>query len=435
MSTLAAVGSVPKATPRTLQFAYVCLVLFMLVYCARPEDWIPHISAIPLAKSTGILLILAFLFSLGQVRGHFPRELLYLTLLVVQLFLTVPFSPIWRGGAFWASLDFVKVALVVFIMVWVLNTMPRLRRIIYLQTACVIIVSALTVWKGQTSYGRLEGVLGGNYSNANDLACQIVICVPFCIVFLLRTRNPIAKVAWCLAVLLLSYSVLKTGSRAGLFSGALAMAVCIWEFGIRGRYRFLLVFGVVGLFLVALFGGQSVQRIRAISNQQEDATAYASAQARREMLSKSLEYTLRYPLFGIGTGNFPVVSGTWHVTHNSYAQVSTEAGLPALFLYLLILWQTLSNLRKVKRYRMISSEHALWAKALQASLLAFLVDSLFGSFAFDYFPYLLIAYASALLLIARRERAVATTASAIINDSNPAEETYGQGSQPEWSSS
>jgi O-antigen ligase len=404
--------------------------MFMLVYCARPEDWVPHISAIPLAKITGTLMILAFLFSLDQLRGQTPRELLYLALLSVQLFLSVPFSPVWRGGAFWASLDFVKVVLVIFIMVWVLNTIPKLRRIIYLQTVCVIIVSVITIVKGQTFQGRLTGVLSGNYGNANDLACQIVICVPFCIVFLLLTRNPVAKLAWGSAILLLSYSVLRTGSRAGFFAWALAMAVCIWEFGIRGRYRFLLIFGILGLLMLGFFGGQSVQRIRAISNEQQDATAYASAQARRELLWKSLKITARYPIFGIGAGNFPVLSGDWHVTHNTYTQLSAEAGLPALFLYLMIVGRALSNLRTVKRYRLTRSEHLLWAKALLASLLGFLFASFFASAAFQYFPYILVAYTSGLLLIARQERAVVTTASATIDDSIPVEETYEQGSQP-----
>ena len=90
-------------------------------------------------------------------------------------------------------MEFIKVVVVVFIMVWVLNTMPRLRQIIYLQTTCVVIVSAMTIWKGHTKGGRLEGVLSGNYSNANDLATQMVICVPFCIAFLLRARNPFAS--------------------------------------------------------------------------------------------------------------------------------------------------------------------------------------------------------------------------------------------------
>jgi O-antigen ligase len=411
--------------------------MFMLAYCARPEDWVPHMSAIPLAKITGMLLILAFLFSLGQVRGRFPKELLYLALLSVQLFLTVPFSPVWRGGAFWASVDFVKFVIVVFIIVWVLNTMARLRQIIYLQTLCVTIATAVSVWKGQLVVGRLMGVLHGNYDNANDLALQIVICLPFCAVFLIRTRSPIRKLAWSFVILFLAYAVLLTGSRGGLLAAMVMFAALIWEFAIKGRHRFLLIIAMIGLVFVGLKGGTVLRRFGALGQGDEDPTAYASARARGELLRKSLEVTAHYPIFGIGPGNFPVVSGNWHVTHNSYTEMSSEGGLPALILYLMILWRAFVNVQSVKKYRKGMPEHRLWAKALYASLLAFLIGSFFASDAYQGFTYFLVAYTSALLLIARRERAVSAVESAAIDYSSPDEGTQeqGSGSEPAWSSS
>src|SRR5712692_1028590 len=44
---------ISRRTP--LVGAYVSLLLFMVVYCARPEDWIPGLSTVPLAKLTGAL--------------------------------------------------------------------------------------------------------------------------------------------------------------------------------------------------------------------------------------------------------------------------------------------------------------------------------------------------------------------------------------------
>ena len=48
--------------------AYIALLLFMVVYCARPEDWIPGLSSVPLAKIAGVLALVAFLLSLDQMR-------------------------------------------------------------------------------------------------------------------------------------------------------------------------------------------------------------------------------------------------------------------------------------------------------------------------------------------------------------------------------
>jgi putative inorganic carbon (HCO3(-)) transporter len=428
------VAEVPKITGRPLQFAYFCLILFMLVYYARPEDWIPGASVIPLAKTTGVLSILAFLLSLGQVRGRMPKEVVYLLLLLLQFALAVLFSPVWRGGAFRNTLNFAKVVPVVFVSVWVLNTMPRWRRLIFLQTACVAIIAAVAIWKGRSTHGRLVGVLNGNYDNPNDLACQIAICLPFCLGFLLATRSPIRKLSWAFVILLMSYALLLTGSRGGFLAFLVMFGACIWEFAIKGRHRFLLIFAVAGILCLGLFSGTVMKRFGAISNEKEDPAAFASAQTRKEGLWRALETTVRYPLFGVGAGNFQILSGSWHSAHNTFLEMSADGGLPALILYLMILWRAFGNVRTVKRYEGGESEHRLWAKALHASLLAFLAASFFASEAYQYFTYFLVANTSVLLLITQKKQAALKRRSATADSSAPDEGEYEQQSEsePAW---
>jgi putative inorganic carbon (hco3(-)) transporter len=425
--------TVPSQRPlsQSLPGVYGALLCFMAVYFARPEDWIPGVHILPLAKIMGAVLIVAFVLSMGKARGRVPMEVICLALLIVQMFLTVPMSQVWRGGAFWTSFGFAKVLPIVIVMFWALDTMPRLRRLILLQTLCVIIISAVTVWKGRGLGGRIGGVLSGNYGNPNDLACQIVICVPFCMVFLLRARNLAVKLGWGLAIVLLTYAVLVTGSRAGFLAYALAMGVCIWEFAVRGRYRFLLIFLIIGMLFLPVFGGKLIERLRSTTSGGGDDSAYDSARQRRELLWRSLEVTFHNPIFGVGPGNFTVVSGAWLVTHNSYTEVSAEAGLPAFVLYLLILWRASRNVRAVKKYRKIDGEYILWGKALHSSLLAFLLASFFASVAFEYFPYFLTAYTTSLFLLARKQRALQSTKSAADQNSGTLEETYEHGTNIE----
>jgi putative inorganic carbon (hco3(-)) transporter len=417
-----------------LGFAYFGLVLFMVVYFARPEDWIPGAGAVPLAKITGVPLILAFLFALAQVRGRLPKESVLLVVLLGQFFLTVLFSPVWRAGALTTTLSFAKVVPVVFVMVWVLNNIHRLRQLIFLQTVSVTIISAVTIWKAHTFHGRLEGMLTGNYDNPNDLACQIVICLPFCIAFLLRTRLRLKKLVWGLVVLMMTYTVIVTDSRGGFLALIVMFSVCIWQFAIKGRHRSLLIFAVAGLAFLLLFSGSVIQRFEAISSEEKNPNAYASAQQRQQVMKDSLKTTALHPLFGVGPGNFQVVSatelsGTWHDSHNTFLQLSSEAGLPALILYLMILWRAFSNLRVVKRHREVGPEQKLWAGALNASLLAFIVASVFASDAYQYFPYFLVAYTSALFLIAREGRVSLKTPSVTEDNSTSNEEKDEQGSE------
>ncbi len=61
--------------------AFFWLSSFYAVYCARPEDWIPGLKYIPLAKITAILALGGLLASLGKTQRTFrdvPRESWYL---------------------------------------------------------------------------------------------------------------------------------------------------------------------------------------------------------------------------------------------------------------------------------------------------------------------------------------------------------------------
>ena len=111
----------PRSRRKPLVGAYVTLLLSMFIYFARPEDWIPGLSNVPLAKITGILALFALVFSLRHIRHRPPREVIFLFCLIVQLFLAA-ISPVWRGGAFETTLDFAKVLIVVVVMIVAVNT-------------------------------------------------------------------------------------------------------------------------------------------------------------------------------------------------------------------------------------------------------------------------------------------------------------------------
>jgi putative inorganic carbon (hco3(-)) transporter len=409
-----------------MPFAFGCLLLFMLVYYARPEDWLPGVRLLPLAKITGVLMILALLFSLGKIRGRLPKEVIYISLLAGWLFCTVPFSTVWRGGAFSASVEFVKILPAIFVIVWVVNSLPRLRKLLYLQTTCVVVISMIVIWRGRVLHGRLEGVLNGNYANPNDLACQMVICLPFCVAFLIRARNIVWKLAWAFAIVVLSYVTVLTGSRAGILAFGVAMAVCIWEYAVKGRYKFLLIFAVAGVIMLGLFGGQVLQRFAAIGNASEDATAHASAEIRKKIFIESFAVTATHPLFGVGPGNFQVLSGSWHSSHDIFLQLSTEAGLPALILYLMILGRAFSNMRKIKRARNVTAEARIWAKALYATLLGFSVGSFFAPEAYQYFVYFLFMYSTVLFAIVIKDQARLPDTTKIISPLRNDKEMYAQ---------
>lgn len=392
-----------------LGFAFFWLVLFLIVYFGRPEDWIPGLSVVPLAKIAGVLILLALVFSARDIR--MPREIVLLVLLVVQLWLTVPFSPVWRGGAFNVVLDFSKVLPLVVVIYAAVRSLKRLRWILFVQSACVAVIAGVSVLSAHEVGGRLQGALAGMYGDPNDLALIIDISLPLCLVLALTSRRIWKRIAWTAAMLVMIYAVVLTASRGGAIALGVAAIVCLWNLGVRGRRFYLLMLLPAVTIVFWLYAGKTLEQrfeatnVATATNNKELAAA-GSAEQRKELLIRSLKVTAEHPLFGVGPGNFEIVSGNWHVTHDSYTQMSAEGGIPAFLLYVLILGCAIANLRKVRKYRKASKRAQLFSMALEASLAVYLVGSVFGSEAYQLFPYCLIASTTAIYAIVRSERAV-----------------------------
>ena len=392
---------------KSLMGVFAALLLFTVIYFARPEDWIPGLSSAPLAKIAGLLVLVTLVLSLQYIRQGLPRETLFVALLVGQLFISSILSPLWRGGAFLLTLEFAKVLLVVIAIHAAVTTVRRLRALILAQAASVAMIAAVAIWKGHLILGRLEGVLGGNYADPNDLALAIIMSLPLCLVLLFLTRNWLMKILWSISLVVMAYAVLVTGSRGGFLALVVAAAISLWEFGIRGRRPYLLGFALLAsLILWQYAGGMVIGRLKGTLDANDDtAAAYGSAQARERLLWRSIEVTAEHPLFGVGPGNFDQVSGQWHTTHNSLTLMSSEGGLPALVLYVLILVRGFKNLKASKRLARRRTESGMLTGALFASLAAYAVGSLFLSVAYGFFPYILVAYTAALLSITRKSAA------------------------------
>src|SRR5580704_10076694 len=130
-----ALPSAPDAAQKSepLKSAYFWLTVFYVVYCARPEDWIPGLQSVPLAKISGVFAIVGLLLSLGRSkRGlrDLPREAIYLSLLIGVFLVSAALSPVWKGGAFFRSLDFAKVLVAWVLTFLAVTTLARLRRIL-----------------------------------------------------------------------------------------------------------------------------------------------------------------------------------------------------------------------------------------------------------------------------------------------------------------
>ena len=399
-----------------LRGAYFWLSTFYIVYCARPEDWIPGLKYVPLAKISGIFAVLGLVMSAGKAKRslrNLPREAIYLASIIGLLVIAGILSPVWKGGGIFKALDFAKVLIAWVLTYIVITNFSRLKRIIFIQSGSVVIISVVSLLKGR-SHPRLEGVIGGIYSNPNDLAFAIVLSLPFCVAFLLSTRSIPKKLIWTASMLAMCTTLFLTASRGGFITLLVTGAVGLWHFGVKGKRIHLVAAAMlVALVVGVTAGGHLKDRFFAISgedlNSGMEVSAHGSYEQRRFLIIKSLDGIVHYP-WGIGLGNFPNYSGQWREVHVAYLQIAVEGGFAAFVLYLLFFGRGFSNLRQLRRMGGNDEQTELFISALHSSLIGFGVGALFAPEAYQYFPYFAVAYTSVLLAIAKEKEPVAKEA-------------------------
>ena len=270
------------------KMAFFWLSAFFVVYCARPEDWIPGLKYFPLAKITAILAMWGLFNAMGKTKRtlkDLPKEAKILLTMIGLLFVGAFFSPIWIGGAVNRTLDFSKIGIAWVLVFLLITTFDRLRRIIFIQAFSVVAVCAAAIVKGH-NLPRLEGALGGIYSNPNDLAFAIVLTLPFALAFMVTSKNPVVKVFWLSGMLVMMVALFMTASRAGFIDLVIAGSVTLYFFAIKGRRFYLLVAAfLVCAVAMGAFGGKLIDRFEAMEGGSSDVrSAYGSYEDRKYLM-------------------------------------------------------------------------------------------------------------------------------------------------------
>lgn len=400
-----------------LSFLFICL--FIVAIYARPEDVFPFIGSLHLTLILGVCAGASFLWALllGDVSLSWPVELRLVLLLTAWFAVGVPFA-YWRGGSLMVFTQvWLKTVLIFFLLTQTLVTPKRIRCVLW-----AIILSELAVtlyslaapsqltWKACLDCGaegmgdRMVGVNQGLlYWNALGLALGMII--PYMAALFISKPSMLRSTLLAATIASMSWMQVLTASRSGtlvvVFSVILTSLVVT-----RGSPRGRVVRVGTALALVAticmapavfwqridtLFDGDSA------SANAVQASADDSKQERATLLMRSVTYTIEHPLFGLGLGNFDVANGTelatpdaWIGSHNTYTQISSEAGIPALLMFVALLGTILHSMKRVMRETLNdpqNNELNLMARATFVSLLSFMLGAFFAHKGYDYYVY------------------------------------------------
>lgn len=383
--------------------SYIGIFLFTFVLYFRPYELIPALSAFSsMAMVLALMTLAVFVPSQVALEGNLtarPREVNLLLLLSFTALLSIPMA-INPGEAFATFNDtYVKAVMMFIVMVNVVRSEWRLKGLIWLSlgVGCFLSLNALDNYRAGnfTVEGyRVEGDIGGMFGNPNDMALHLVTMVPLAIALLVATRSISTKLFYGACAALMVAGTVVTFSRGG-FLGLLAGSfVLAWKIGRQKRLTVMMVSLIVMALFLLLAPGNYGGRLLTLFDSNLDPVG--SSSARQELLKRSIIVALRYPLFGVGMGNFHIKSIQEQVSHNAYTQVASEMGMTALALYTMFIVTPLKRLWQIEREtinnRSLANYHYLTI-GVQASLVAYMVGSFFASVAYQWYVYYLVAYA------------------------------------------
>jgi len=407
---------------------FAALLLFLYISSGRITDYVLWQYHIPFVASMAALVVAVinrslldgFLTKIGWMFAGFT----------IWMLLTIPTST-WRGGSIELVKETWSKSLAAFVITAALIfTSKHVVRSIHVLAWGFLTAAILGFPFGVEKDGRFYLSQGG-YTGANEYASAMVQGV-IAWMFLVQDRSSAIwwRVLGLLPLIPIVIILSRTGSRAAFVSLIVVMIWMFWRQTAQGKVVFLIIAGVGLVGAASIMSSTTRYRLLSffqpvvneqMTSEEEDqmTSAVASTQSRLDLLRRSIEFTIRNPVFGVGPGQFAVADdgvardegkkrGNWQGTHNTYTQISSEMGIPGLAFYLGIMWFCWTGLRRIrKRVKDLTGPYKerwlLTAFTLQLFLIQFAVFFCFAHIAYDPTFPLLAAIMLGFIRVAEQE--------------------------------
>lgn len=328
----------------------------------------------------------------------------------VWMVVALPFSS-WRAASLSRTIIWTRAELpILFAIAGCVLTLGEFSRLVkILAWAAAVVVISGRLFAGQM-VGRLE-LEGTTFSDPNDYAAHLIFLLPFLLIVAMSSgRSAAVRVGASGLTLYGLYLLLTTGSRGGLVALVVMLLLCLWKLRPRLKITVAVIAAVLScVALIAIpsqirarfgtiFLSAHVEPGRQLSD--EELRAIESSEARNYTLRQSILASITHPLFGVGMGEFQNYEGRtsrekgeigyWHETHNSYTQVSSELGIPALLFYvgaIVVPYRMLDRLYRTSQRSLAPDARliSMIAFCLQLSLIGFSSASFFLSLAYRFY--------------------------------------------------
>lgn len=342
-----------------MDFLLFLLVNFTLF--VRPGELIPAIGELPLYNC---LILAAFAFVAARVVDNIrPNRLARdpITVCVLGMIPAVLLSHLRHFDTFSAQLrtiEFTKVALYYLVLMATVNTTRRLRLFLYAIALFAAIISGLALLHhlevlfiptiATTVQSDIDPETGdpytiarlcamGIFADPNDLSTIAIFASIVCLFGLGDRQLSLLRFLWLAPLAVLITAIVYTKSRGGML--ALVAALGTFSYLRFGKWV-TLASALVVLPVVVAVGGRQTDVSAGFSG--------GTGDDRVKLWSEGLMVLRKFPLFGIGAGNYADEAG--QVAHNAFVHCFVEMGLVGGIIFLGAFWFAVASLWKMRPY-------------------------------------------------------------------------------------
>jgi putative inorganic carbon (hco3(-)) transporter len=384
--------------------AFFLTLLYIALTVLSPAELFPELAPYRIMLWLVVLAVPASVIGFSQAPWLKQPQFYLMVGIIVAICLSRLLNG-WFGGVPDALIEFLPVAIVFFLVVWNVNTVPRLRwlAIALVAVAIYYVVQGVLayrigdetspflcpqpVWNEnmteRTSYFRVRAL--GFLNDPNDFAQYLLMLVPFVFVAWKAGKHVWNFIICVIPAAALLYGVYLTNSRGALL--ALALLIVFLLKDRLGAKRSSIVAPIAVVLILALNqGGRSM-------SVHED-----SAMGRINAWSEGLGMFQSSPLWGIGYGLF--TNHHFLTAHNSFVLCLSELGLFGTFLWLGLIVASVLYLQQCRRLCASAGESGKnlgrWAAALRGSLYMTLATCWFLSRTYSITLFLLLGMTAAI---------------------------------------
>lgn len=232
---------------------------------------------------------------------------------------------------------------------------------------------SLGIFNFVKTYDFYHGRAGG-FAEPNQYASYLVLFIPLAITYFIFSKNFILKCASCALVVVSFVALIVTGSRGGIVSFVLSMAVYILFLKresilrFRGTVFVLMIVVFIGFLSFFLAPSQVKETVLERFNpmDQETLNEITEGHGRLLLWQSAWKIFLEKPILGHGPNTDMVLNlkrfGIAGVTHNHYLKIMVQFGIIGLLVFIMILARIFQH---VWRHFKATSDY--WRKILCAS--------------------------------------------------------------------